>query len=247
MVSQWVALGRPPEEDVGMKLKRVTRDYVAGAQHGVGVRAKENTVGGWRRNLGVGFVAVAAAVIAMIVPLNSANANLPPAGGDSTLRNAIASLANKEYSNVDGHKYEKPLGGNCNFFSGALGVGSSVGDDGRTCATGYRAQQWCADFAKWVYKKSGASVADLNSLAYSAKNYATYQTVASGRKPRVGDLAVWATESHVGIVVAVDSSSGRPTVVSGNSWNSNRGDYTAIYKKLYYVSDFQGFAAPLYA
>jgi hypothetical protein len=224
-----------------MKLKRATRHDVAGAHDGAGARARENTVSGWRRNFLVGFLAVVAAVIAMLVPVN-ANATLPPAGGDSTLRTNIASLANKEYSNVDGHKYEKPLGSNCNFFSAALGVGSTSPCNGN----GYRSQEWCADFAKWTYKKSGASVANLNSLAYSAKNYATYQTVSSGRKPRVGDLAVWASESHVGIVVAVDSY-GRPTVVSGNSWNPNRSDYTAIYKKLYTVSTFQGFAAPLYA
>lgn len=206
-------------------------------------------MGGWRRNLGVGFLAVTAAVLAMFVPLNAANANLPPAGGDSTLRTKVADLANKEFSNVDGHKYEKPLtnpSSNCNFFTAALGLGSTTFDGGKPCATGYRSEEWCADFAKWVYKNSGASVANLTAAAYSAKNYASYQTVSSGRRPQVGDLAVWAAISHVGIVVAVDST-GRPTVVSGNSYNPNDGLDTAIHKNSYSVSTFQGFAAPLYA
>jgi hypothetical protein len=203
-------------------------------------------VGVWRRNLGVGFLAVTAAVIAMFVPLDAANANLPPAGGDPTLRNKVASVANTEFSNSDGHKYEKPLGGNCNYFTAALGLGSTMGDNNKPCATGYRSEEWCADFAKWVYKHSGASVTNLTYAAYSAKNYATYQTVASGRRPQVGDLAVWASISHVGIVVAVDST-GRPTVVSGNSYNPNDGLDTAIHKNSYTVGTFQGFAAPLYA
>jgi len=203
-----------------------------------------------RRKFGVGFVIIGIAVAAMFVPVSGASANLLPPGGDGgALAKAVASWANKEYSNVDGHKYEKPLGGNCNYFSGALGVGSTVGDDGRSCNTSvthYRSEEWCADFAKWVYKKAGASVTNLTPAAHSAENYATYQTVSSGRRPRVGDLALWADpESHVGIVVSVDSS-GVPTVVSGNSTNPGHG-FTAINKQAYAVSKFQGFAAPLYA
>lgn len=98
------------------------------------------------------------------------------------------------------------------------------------------------DFSHWVYKSEGASVKNLTHLAYSAKDYPTYKTYASGRRPKVGDLAVWASESHVGIVVAVNN--GEPTVVSGNSYNPSRGDYTAIYEKAYPASTFQGFAAP---
>ena len=102
------------------------------------------------------------------------------------------------------------------------------------------------DFARWVYKQQGASVANLDHLAYSAKNYSTYKTVASGAKPHLGDLAVWASESHVGIVVDF-TSDGLPIVVSGNSWNPDTQNYTAIWERGYAVSTFQGFADPVLA
>jgi len=194
---------------------------------------------------------VIATVLALLAPSRAAFANLPPGDGDSTVAKAVAALANKEYSNVDGHKFEKPIATNCNYFTTATWHASGATNSGCSVSTWYK-EEWCMDFSRWVYKTSNASVADLSHLAYSAKDYATYQTVSSGRKPRVGDLAVWANESHVGIVVAV-SSSGVPTVVSGNSYNPAypSGDdmhkYSAIWKSTYSVSTFQGFAAPLHA
>jgi hypothetical protein len=156
-----------------------------------------------------------------------------------SLAHCIANEAKYEYSNDDGHKYEKPLGTNCNFFTKKHWHAAGA----THCANGWWSEEWCMDFSRWVYVQEHASVAHLNHLAYSAKDYPTYKTYASGRRPKVGDLAVWKTESHVGIVVAV--SSRHATVVSGNSYNPSRGDYTAIYKKTYTAGTFQGFAAPI--
>ncbi|MCW2497996.1 CHAP domain-containing protein [Jatrophihabitans sp.] len=165
---------------------------------------------------------------------------VPKCTDDHSLTYCIAYLAKQEYSNADGHKYEKPLGTNCNYFTTAAWHAPETTNKG--CSGTYWSEEWCMDFSRWVYKTEGASVKAISHLAYSAKDYATYKTYASGRRPKVGDLAVWATESHVGIVVAVSGSSA--TVVSGNSYNPSRGDYTAIYSKSYPASTFQGFAAP---
>jgi hypothetical protein len=162
----------------------------------------------------------------------------PGCGG---LAQCIANQANYEFSNDDGHKYEKPLGTNCNFFSTQWHDSSAS-----KCSNGWWSEEWCMDFARWVYHSEAASVANLNHLAYSAKDYSTYKTYASGRRPRIGDLAVWSTESHVGIVVDVKSN-GDAVVVSGNSWNPAREDYTAIWKSTYPADTFQGFAAPVAA
>ena len=165
-------------------------------------------------------------------------------GGDpgcGSLAQCIANQANYEYSNDDGHKFEKPIGTNCNFFSAQWHA-----SDASKCSNGWWSEEWCMDFSRWVYHSEAASVANLNHLAYSAKDYSTYKTYASGRRPRVGDLAVWSTESHVGIVVDVKSN-GDAVVVSGNSWNPARGDYTAIWKSTYSADTFQGFAAPVAA
>lgn len=155
-----------------------------------------------------------------------------------TLTWCVSYYADKEYSNTDGHKFEKPLGSNCNYFTTKAWHASGA----TACSGGYWTEEWCMDFSRWVYKTAGAKVTNITHLAFSAKDYPTYKTYASGRRPKVGDLAVWASESHVGIVVAVSGSTA--TVVSGNSYNPARDDYTAIYKKSYAASTFQGFAAP---
>lgn len=191
------------------------------------------------RNLLVTFAVIGAMLATLLVSAGPAAAMYPPPGDTcGTLRTCIAALARYEYSNDDGHKYEKPLGSNCNYFSTQWHAAGAT-----QCSNNWWSEEWCMDFARWVYKEEGASVANLDHTAYSAKNYSTYKTVSSGAKPHVGDLAVWATESHVGIVVSVDST-GRPTVISGNSLNPDRGDYTALWRNDYSVSTFQGFAGP---
>jgi hypothetical protein len=162
----------------------------------------------------------------------------PSCTATHTLAWCTSYYADREYSNSDGHKYEKPLGSNCNYFTTSAWHASGA----TACSGGYWSEEWCMDMSRWVYKTAGASVANITHLAYSAKNYSTYKTYASGRRPKIGDLAVWAKESHVGIVTAVSGSTA--TVVSGNSYNPARGDYTAIYKANYAASTFQGFAAP---
>jgi hypothetical protein len=185
-------------------------------------------------------------IVGMLVSIGlwAAPAYGAPPGGDpgcGSLAQCIANQANYEFSNDDGHKFEKPLGTNCNFFSAKWHA-----SDASECSNGWWSEEWCMDFSRWVYHSEAASVANLNHLAYSAKDYSTYKTYANGRRPRVGDLAVWSAESHVGIVVDVKSN-GDAVVVSGNSWNPARGDYTAIWKSTYAANTFQGFAAPVAA
>jgi hypothetical protein len=164
----------------------------------------------------------------------------PPDGGSTcTLRDCIVSWANYEYSNADGHKYEKPLGSNCNYFSDQWHSSGAT-----SCSNGWWSEQWCMDFARWVYKQSGASVSGLDHTAASARtygvNHGTWHTA-----PHRGDLALWNGRGHVGIVVGMPTST-TVSVVSGNSWNPNDQLYTAIWKRTDYArSDFEGFASPV--
>lgn len=188
-----------------------------------------------------GILAALAVLCAALVGVTTPRASASPVSSCTathTLTWCVSYYAGKEYSNVDGHKYEKPLGSNCNYFTTSAWHASGA----HACSGGYWSEEWCMDFSRWVYRTAGAATTNITHLAYSAKNYPTYRTYASGRRPRVGDLAVWAHESHVGIVVAVSGSTA--TVISGNSWNPARRDYTAIYKASYAASTFQGFAAP---
>lgn len=189
----------------------------------------------------MGLVLTLIALAAALVATGPSPASAGPVSSCTathTLTWCVSYYAGKEYSNVDGHKYERPLGSNCNYFTTSTWHATGA----HACSGTYWSEEWCMDFSRWVYRTAGASVANITHLAYSAKNYATYRTFASGRRPRVGDLAVWAHESHVGIVTAVSGSTA--TVISGNSYNPTRHDYTAIYRANYAASTFQGFAAP---
>jgi hypothetical protein len=82
---------------------------------------------------------------------------------------------------------------------------------------------------------SCANLSGLNHLAASAKTYGqTHGTWHSS--PIAGDLALWSTHEHVGIVVAVSGTS--VEVVSGN-WNNqvSRGSFPR--------NTFDAFAGPV--
>src|SRR5581483_732914 len=140
----------------------------------------------------------------------------PTSPGGSTLRSAIASTAEAELGN-SAHNHE--VGGyNCNYYSTQLGAGTAG-----ACSNGWRTEEWCADFARWVYGKAGAKTTDLTAAAASfwtyGQHFGTWHSGLSGVK--VGDAVVfdldksadWA--SHVGLVTAVSGST--ITMISGNS------------------------------
>lgn len=130
----------------------------------------------------------------------------------------IADVARAEANNAQ-RNVER--GANCNFYSGALGAGSP-------CANGWRAQAWCADFARWVWAQAGARTAGLNSGAASfaqfGRNNGTWRAGSSAVNARVGDAAVYhlnsagTWSSHVALVVAVHGN-GTIDLIGGNTSN----------------------------
>jgi hypothetical protein len=137
-------------------------------------------------------------------------------GGNPALTERIAAIARNEAANPN-HNHEN--GANCNFYSGALGSGTP-------CAGGWRAQAWCADFARWVYGQAGAATGGLDGRAASFYTYGrahgTWKPGYNAANARVGGAVVYNLDtrgpnaSHVGIVVAVN---GNRTIeiISGNN------------------------------
>jgi len=151
-----------------------------------------------------------------------------PASADASLGAAIADVADAQLS--AGHTHEDATG--CNFYTGAIGNPDSG------CATpGWGSGDWCADFAKYVWREGGA-VEDLSSLNSYADSFRTYGInhdtwhTPSGYTPRPGDAIVYPDKNgngiadHVGIVIS--SSGGQVTSVEGNSGSGNGvvGKYT---------------------
>lgn len=162
----------------------------------------------------------------------------PPSGG---LGPNIATIAGQELNNP-AHNHESG-GYNCNYYSGALGVGGS-------CANGWRTEEWCADFATWVWRHAGANTGGLNPGAISFYNYGISRGTWHTSSPRVGDAVVFnvsgGSASHVGLVVSTNGNSF--SMISGNSYNPGDGQDDAITQTNLSVGSggVSGFASPVH-
>jgi hypothetical protein len=114
----------------------------------------------------------------------------------------------------------------CNKFSAYWYAGTN------DCGNGNRSEEWCADFAAWVWKAAGALVdyqlapgylnGDSASFYVWGTNHGTWHPVGSGYAPQPGDVAVYGlntaalTAVHVAVVVATTGNIDAPDVVNGD-------------------------------
>ncbi len=113
----------------------------------------------------------------------------------------------------------------CNRFSAYWYAGSD-------CGNGNYSEEWCADFAAWVWKQAGAEVdyelapGSLNGNAASfyewGIDHGTWHPVGSHYQPRAGDVAVYGlnaaadTAQHVAIVTGPGADDAAPDVINGD-------------------------------
>jgi hypothetical protein len=167
---------------------------------------------------------VAFLLVAAIVGASAALAYQHFASGSnlSPLRARIVSIAQGQvgYATDPSNTY-------CNKFSAYWSAG--VDDCG---GNGNLDEEWCADFAAWVWKEAGAVVAYqlapgyLNAASASfyvwGTNHGTWHPVGSGYVPEPGDVAVYGLDTsavtavHVAIVVATTGDNTAPDVVNGD-------------------------------
>jgi hypothetical protein len=114
----------------------------------------------------------------------------------------------------------------CNRFSAYWNAGI---DD---CGNANMDEEWCADFAAWVWQQAGAQVAYelapgyLNSQSASfyvwGMDHRTWHPVGSHYTPQPGDVAVYGldlstvTAQHVAIVTSATADDDAPNVVNGD-------------------------------
>jgi hypothetical protein len=118
-----------------------------------------------------------------------------------------------------------PVDTYCNRFSAFWGAGAA------TCPPGERAEQWCADFAAWVWRKAGARFrygygpGEINGSAASFYAWAIAHHrwhLAKGYDAAPGDVAVYGldkatmTAVHVAIVTSDPPGSKGPNVINGD-------------------------------
>lgn len=136
-----------------------------------------------------------------------------------------------------------PHDSNCNPFSAAFGRGSSGG-----CARGSAAEEWCSDFAAFVWQTSGIPTAGITgwSATFVTWGVAHHRAQLGTRfHARPGDAIVWGQRSplygqHVGIIVSVQGK--YLDIVSGNS----DGDFPGFGSGVWRWGPFVGSTSRVY-
>jgi CHAP domain len=181
------------------------------------------------------------------IPL-SGNDPLPATHGALSLRQRIVAIAESQL----GYQTD-PSNTYCNKFSSYWDAGNN------DCSNSNLDEEWCADFAAWVWQKAGASVTyqfingDINSSAASfyewGKRLGTWHPAGSGYVPQPGDVAVYGLDpstlvaQHVAIVVSYTSGDRGPNVVNGDG---DRSAFSIVeLGNDQYKADISGSAADL--
>jgi hypothetical protein len=150
-----------------------------------------------------------------------ARIDIEHAAAISPLRGRVVRIAEGEV----GYRSD-PASTYCNKYSAYWVSGT---DD---CGNGNLGEQWCADFAAWVWHKAGASVVygyvrgDLNASSASFYEWGvahgTWHSLGSGYLPKPGDVAVYGLDTsslvaqHDAVVVAVHPGHRGPDAVNGD-------------------------------
>lgn len=119
-----------------------------------------------------------------------------------------------------------PSGTYCNRFSAYWHSGTA------DCGNADRSEQWCADFAAWVWRRAGVRFTygqysgEISSASVSFYHWGvahgTWHPVGSGYVPEPGDVAVYGldlagdTAQHVAVVTSYVAGKRGPDVVNGD-------------------------------
>jgi CHAP domain len=114
----------------------------------------------------------------------------------------------------------------CNKFSAYWYAGTS------DCGNDNRREEWCGDFAAWVWQQAGAEVqyqlapgylnGDSASFYVWGTDHGTWHPVDSHYTPQPGDVAVYGLDTsavtavHVAVVTAATGNDAAPDVINGD-------------------------------
>lgn len=151
-------------------------------------------------------------------------------------RSRIVAVAQAELADGD-RNVERPAGSNCNYYTGVFRTWHTASGCASADGVQFRNSDWCADFAKYVWRAAGVPHAEvpetsggvLTGWAYSFRDYGTrhgtWHTRASGYTPQPGDAVVFDWDQsgsidHVGIVTSANGSTVH--TIEGNSSNRTK-------------------------
>ncbi|HVC24531.1 MAG TPA: CHAP domain-containing protein [Acidimicrobiales bacterium] len=186
--------------------------------------------------------AAAGAAVAALWPSGPRHPRLTP------LESRLVAIADSEI----GYRTD-PRESYCNRFSAYWHAG--VAD----CGNANRDEQWCADFAAWVWRRAGVHFSygqypgEIDSASASFYSWGvahrTWHPVGSRYRPRPGDVAVYGldaavpTAQHVAIVVRYRRGERGPDVVNGDG---SRTGFSVVERGLdQYKADLHDAGGPL--
>lgn len=186
-------------------------------------------------------VATRLAAVLVTVAASLAITGLVPSTAFAADRSQIVTVANNQL-NDSTHNHE--IGGyNCNFFSSYFGTG------GTGCTNGWRTEEWCADFAKYTWSRSGvAYTSDLNAAAYSFYSYGIkHGTWHGGNLTGIqpGDVIVWGLNTSTGYAQHVGVYVGNSLTISGNAGPNDTQVYEQLTSSLNSVMQVAGYTSPV--
>lgn len=130
----------------------------------------------------------------------------------------------------------------CNKYSAFWFAGAT------DCGNSNRDEEWCADFAAWVWRTAGVPFryqfvnGDINSSSASFYEWGvrhhTWHPASSGYVPQPGDVAVYGLDTstliaqHVAVVVSVTSGDRGPNAINGD------GDHTGFSRVEYQADEY---------
>jgi hypothetical protein len=157
-------------------------------------------------------------------------------GDPDDLRTRIRNQAYAELARA----FKEVNGNNCNPYSYYMGRGSV------SCPPQQRSEEWCSDFASYVWKQAGGNVDGINGLADSFRTWAINRgTWKPGwsNNPQAGDAIVYGGAGHVGIVVDVDTTE-HIRVIWGNVSNAVGGPWINPRTDVRNGGSVRGYAPP---
>ncbi|MGA3214531.1 MAG: CHAP domain-containing protein [Acidimicrobiales bacterium] len=166
------------------------------------------------------LVAVLAAIVVVVVACVAIFAG----GGGPSLTPLEARIVELATSQL-GYRTDPP-DTYCNRFSAYWSAGAL------DCPNSNRDEEWCADFAAWVWRKAGVSFVygqvpgDINAASVSFYLWGvvhhSWHAVGSGYAPQPGDIAVYGLDlatmqaQHVAVVTSYTPGARGPNVVNGD-------------------------------
>ncbi len=183
------------------------------------------------RSLAGQTVGAAPARDSRLAPLTKAlRQDVTEAAAISALRGNIVAIAESQL----GYRTDPP-NTYCNKYSAYWVSGTN------DCGNSNLDEQWCADYAAWVWQEAGAEVTyqfingDLNSSSASFYEWGvargTWHAIGSGYVPLPGDVAVYGLDApalvaqHVAIVISFSAGDRGPNTINGDG---DRSGFSAV-------------------